>query len=204
MALRLHEIGDASPYQLFLAGKGKSGASFGFMQGDLAAGQPEVKTTFHDILAADGISQNQIENITKKLSVHLIFNPLGPAETKLVNDALAAHSDLVDAMDEQIARNVYDDLDQCLQTAQGAGRAIAPKALIYMALWINMTGPPSSLLKWLGGGNPGLPKPIPKAGSAVDGPAMETYLRATHYYTENPGNLPHMLNSAAAGAAILH
>jgi hypothetical protein len=41
VALRLHEIGDLSPYQLGFAGKGKSGASFGFMQADLAAGQPE-------------------------------------------------------------------------------------------------------------------------------------------------------------------
>ena len=44
--LRMHEIGSASPYKLFFAAKGKSGASFGFMQGDLAAGQPDVTKTF--------------------------------------------------------------------------------------------------------------------------------------------------------------
>jgi len=36
--LRLDEIGGGSPYKLCFAGKGKSGASFGFMQGDMAAG----------------------------------------------------------------------------------------------------------------------------------------------------------------------
>src|SRR4051812_22929089 len=34
-AVRKNEIGDASPYQLSFARKDKSGASFGFMQGDL-------------------------------------------------------------------------------------------------------------------------------------------------------------------------
>ena len=29
---------------------------------------------------------------------------------------------------------------------------------------------------------------------------MENYLRATRYFHENPGNLPHILQSAAAGA----
>ena len=43
LALRLHEIGDASPYALSFAGKGNSGASFGFMQGDMNGGQPEVR-----------------------------------------------------------------------------------------------------------------------------------------------------------------
>ena len=39
-ALRLHEIGDQSPYHLMFAAKGKSGASFGFMPGDLEEGRP--------------------------------------------------------------------------------------------------------------------------------------------------------------------
>jgi hypothetical protein len=41
-ALQVHEIGDETPYRLFFAAKGKSGASFGFMQGDLAGKQPVV------------------------------------------------------------------------------------------------------------------------------------------------------------------
>jgi hypothetical protein len=203
MALRLHEIGDESPYRLSFAAKGVSGASFGFMQGDLAANQPGVKKTFHDALAAAGVAETKIQNLTQRLSVHLISNPLTAAETKLVNDALLASNALVDAMDEAILQGVYNDLDQCAQTADDAGRSIATKALIYMALWINMSGPPTSLLKWLAGKNPGLAKPVPKAGNVVDGPAMEAYLRATSYYSENPQNFPHLLQCAAAGAALL-
>ena len=203
MALRLHEIGDSSPYRLSFAAKGVSGASFGFMQGDLAANQPGVQKTFHDALAAAGVSEAKIKSLTQQLSVHLISNPLTAADTKLVNDALLASKGLVDAMDEDILQGVYGSLDQCTQTATGAGRTIAPKALIYMALWINMSGPPTSLLKWLAGKNPGLTKPIPKAGAVVDGPAMETYLQATSYYSENPHNFPHILQCAAAGAALL-
>lgn len=202
-ALRLHEIGNASPYQLFFAGKGKSGASFGFMQGDLAAGQPEVRQTFRKALAASGVATQDITNIAKRLSVHLIANPLGPGETQRVNDALLVARTLVDAMDESLLSKVRASLDTCIATASGAGHAVAPKALIYMALWINMTGPPTKLLTWLAGSDPGLRKPLPPPGGEVDGAAMEAYLRATDYFSENPGNLAHMLNCAAEGAALL-
>ena len=202
-ALRLHEIGDASPYQLFFAGKGASGASFGFMQGDLAAGQPEVTQTFHDALAIAKFAESQIQAFVQRLSVHLISNPLDVVDTKSVNAALLASRELVDAMDEQILAGVYKDLTRCLQTASDAGRTIAPKAIIFMALWINMSGPPTSLLRWLSGQDPGLSQVIPRAGTMIDGPAMESYLRATAYYRENPGNLPHMLQCAAAGAMML-
>ena len=203
MALRLHEIGDASPYQLSFAGKGKSGASFGFMQGDMEAGQPEVRPTFHDALAAAGIDEPTIAGFAAQLSVPLITCPLATADRDTVNAALLAGSALVDAMDEQILGKVYDSLDTCTARATAAGRGIAAKGLIYMALWINMTGPPSTLLVWLGGGVPAMRKPVPPAGAVVDGPAMETYLGATDYFVENPGNMPHMLQCAAAGAATL-
>ncbi len=202
-ALRLHEIGDSSPYQLFFAGKSKSGASFGFMQGDMAAGQPEVQQTFRQALAAAGAVPNAIASMEKRLSVHLIANPLDFAETTQVNGALLAGRRLVDAMDETILQKVYDSLDTCIAEASASGRSIAPKALIYMALWINMTGPPTKLLIWLAGGDPVLRRPVPPPGQEVDGPTMETYLQATDYYIENPGNLPHMLQCAAAGAAVL-
>ena len=32
---------------------------------------------------------------------------------------------------------------------------------------------------------------------------MEAYLRATSYYSENPGNFPHAMQCAAAGMAVL-
>ena len=80
-------------------------------------------------------------------------------------------------MDTTILANVYDALDACIARAAAAGTTIAPKALIYMALWINMTGPPTSLLVWLGGGMPALRRPVAPAGAVVDGPAMEAISR---------------------------
>jgi hypothetical protein len=203
VALRLHEIGDASPYRLSFAGKGKSGGSFGFMQGDLAAGQTDVTQTFRTAMTAAGISAAQTDSLVQRLSVHLIVNPLSPMETDQVNGALLSSRQLVDKMDESILQNVYGGLDRCVATAGQTSRSIAPKSQIYMALWINMTGPPSKLLIWLSGGNPGLETALPSLGSTVDGPTMEGYLRATSYYTENPGNLPHMLQCAAAGMAAI-
>jgi murein DD-endopeptidase MepM/ murein hydrolase activator NlpD len=202
-ALRLHEIGDASPYQLSFASKGASGASFGFMQGDLAAGQPEVTRTFHDVLSAANFSEQRIEQLTAKLSVHLVGNPLSAVDTSAINSALLASKNLVDAMDEMIFAGVCRDLQQCIDTAAKAGRCIAPKALIYMALWINMTGPPTKLLTWLTGNDPGFGQAVPQAGKLVDGAAIENYLRATSYYVSNPGNFPHLQQCAAAGAAFL-
>lgn len=204
-AMRLHEIGDKSPYQLFFAGKGKSGASFGFMQGDLAAGQAEVKATFRAVLADAGVPKGKATTLEAALSVHVISNPLSTADTKLVNAALASAQGRakVDTMDEGILADIYRHLDKCLATAEAAGRVIEPKAQLYIAMWINMTGPPSTLLNWLAGKSVSMSKPIPKAGPTVTGEAMETYLGATAYYTENPGNMPHLLHCAAAGVAAM-
>lgn len=203
-ALRLHEIGDKSPYQLFFAGKGKSGGSFGFMQGDLAAGQPEVKATFRAILADAGFAAAKSAAIEAKLSVHLLVNPLSGADTTAVNAALSAGRVRVDAMDEGILAEVYAHLDKCIAAASAKGRTIEPKALLYMAMWINMAGPPTTLLDWLGGKAVSLSKPVGKPGTVVTSAAMESYLAATAYYSENPGNMPHLLHCAAAGAAALH
>lgn len=202
-AFRVNELGSASPYQLIFAAKGSAGASFGAMQGDLAAGQANVTKTFHDCLAAAGVSDDKIVTLTAKLSVHLLGNPLSAADTKLVNNALLASKNLVDAMDQQILKGVMKDVDKCISKASGAGRSIEPEALLYIGLWINMSGPPTKLLKWLQGDDPQLPNPIPPAGDGVDVPAIQTYLQATSYYISNPGNWPHMVESVDAGAPLL-
>ena len=54
-ALRMHEIGARSPYEISFAGKGRSGGSFGFMQGDLSAGPAIVRETFRAVLGAAGL-----------------------------------------------------------------------------------------------------------------------------------------------------
>lgn len=205
IALRLHEIGDATPYKLFFAGKGKSGGSFGFMQGDLAAGQPEVRKAFEAILAAAKIASAKVAALEAPLSAHCIDNPLSATDTALVNGALAsaAGRPLVDAMDETILGGVYAGLDKCIAAATAGGRAIEPKALLYMAMWINMSGPPSTLTTWVSGKPVAMASALGPPGGDVDGPAMEAYLRATNYYAENPGNLPHTMQCAAAGMAAL-
>jgi hypothetical protein len=202
-ALRKHEIDDKSPYQLFFAAKGKSGASFGFMQGDLAAGQPEVVKTFRAAMQAANIPSSAIDSLLQRLSVHLIGNPLDPKERDQVNAALAASSALVDAMDEAILGTVYAGIDTCISRAHVTGRSIAPEGQILMAMWINMTGPPSKILAWLDGSDPGLSKPVPAPGPLVDDDSVQTYLRATDYYQTNPQNFPHLLESLAAGIAKL-
>ncbi len=202
-ALQFHEIGDKSPYQLFFAAKGKSGASFGFMQGDLAAQQPIVQRTFHQCLSASRFTEDEINGLARRLSVHLIRNPLSKEETERVNAALNAHRDLVDAMDDAILTGVYGGLDKCLAIAAKAERTIQPLAQLYIAMWINMSGPPSKMLQWLAGEDPQLGVRVEPPGKEVDVTAIQAYLKATSYYRENPRNFDHLEESANAGARKL-
>lgn len=201
-ALRLNEIGNASPYQLSFAGKGKSGASFGFMQGDMAAGPQIVRDTFDRALAAAGMDATTIAGLARQLSIPLFHNPLGQADTQAVNAALNAPAgrQQVDAMDAQLCSGILRSVSTCVSTATAAGKRVDALAQIYMALWINMTGPPSTLLNWLSGQNVFLSRELEAPGLIVDGSEMEAYLRTTTYFSENPNNLPHTLQSAAAGA----
>src|SRR4051812_29268494 len=96
-ALRAHEIGRGSPYRLSFAAKGKSGASFGFMQGDLAAGQTVATRAFRDAMAG-GFTAEEIDRLLRLLSVHSIRNPLTLEETERVNAAFENHRGVVDAM----------------------------------------------------------------------------------------------------------
>ena len=190
LALRTNEIGDDTPYRLYFAGKGNSGASFGFTQGDLAAGQAVVRDTFRNALAAANVAAGQITSFTNRLSVHLTQNPLGSAETSLVNGALASAKGrpLVDAMDEAIFETVCKELDKCVASAQRAGRIIDPEAQIYMLLWINMSGEPTELLDWLEGRPVNLANPVAPPGGTVTVGDIENYLRATKFFSENPRN----------------
>ena len=193
-AMREHEIGSHSPYEISFAAKGKSGGSFGFMQGDLAAGQPIVHQTFRQAMAAAGMPKKKVDDIEKRLSVHLTQSPLTSQEEHDVDAALLASSTLVDAMDESILQTVYGQLDTCINKAAQANRTIAPKAQLYIALWLNMTGPPTRILTWLSGST------LPSIVGEYD---IQGYLRAQSYYIANPGNWPHMVQSVAKGAALL-
>jgi len=204
-ALRLNEIGSASPYQISFAGKGKSGASFGFMQGDLYAGAQFVKDAFSQALTSAGLGEDSARTYLATLATPLFHNPMTPSDTATVNAALSAASGrpVVDAMDDRLCSGVLQSVDHCVATATAAGRGVNALARIYMALWINMTGPPTTLLRWLQGDVVTLRKPLGPAGAMVDGVAMEQYLGATDYFAENPGNFPHTLQSAAGGSLLL-
>lgn len=204
-ALRLHEIGDASPYRISFAGKGKSGGSFGFMQGDLAANQPVVASTFLQVLEAAGVPPATAQSLKSRLSVHTIASPLSPQESALVNNALNSQAGraLVDKMDQAILGNVLDDVRTCMATAAAGGRCISLKALLYIAMWINMSGPPTTLLKWLEGVEVMFDNQvtIPPPGNIVDGIALEYYLQRTHYFSANPANFKRLRQCAADALA---
>src|SRR5262249_39621801 len=118
-------------------------------------------------------------------------------------DALLEGRDHIDAMDVSIMKGVLSDLDKCIAAATAGGSRIGPVAQLYIALWINMTGPPGKLIIWLKGGDPNLTVPIPQPGSLVGEPAIQGYLKATKYFVENPKNWPHMVESVAAGSRKL-
>jgi hypothetical protein len=203
-ALRMHEIGKGTPYKLYFASKGKSGGSFGFMQGDLAAGQKAVTKTFVDVMEASGISNAKTQQLLGLLSKHIIGNPLSPQDTSLVNAALASHMAEVDAMDQDILADVCGGgLQDCMDVAQAHGRTISGKALLYAALWINMSGAPTKLKVWLSGGDPHLNHPVPTAPPTVKGSDIRAYLMATSYYVANPGNAAHLDESVQAGEPLL-
>jgi hypothetical protein len=201
-ALRCNEIGDETPFQLDFAAKGDSGASFGFMQGDMAV-QPIARDTFRAAMTAAGIDPARIDHWVAQLSRHITRNPLSTSDTREINAALAAHSALVDAMDEKILTGVYGSLDECSAAARDGDCAIQPAALIYMALWINMSGKPTTLLKWLRGQDPGLGGSVPRAAPTVTEASIQAYLRATAYFREHPENLPNVIRCASKGATLL-
>ena len=202
-ALRHHEIGGQPDlaYRISFAGKGNSGASFGAMQGDLAAGRPEARKAFLAVLVAARVQPAKIDALAEALigRPHK-RNPLSDADTRLIDAALVASKPLVDAMDAQIAADVHADLDKVAAAAAAAGRWIEPKALLYIANWINMTGPPTTLLKWVAGDSV---SGVATVGKVIDEPAIQAYLQSQKYYRENPATWPHMVKSVEKGARLL-
>lgn len=195
-ALRRHETGDRSPYCLSFAGKGRSGASFGCSQGDLAHGPAAVRRTLRAVLEAAGVAGPRLEAMMAQLTRPVAANPLDPADARLVDAALDTPEGrrLVDAMDAALMADLAGELDRCLAAA--AGRRVTPEAQIVIALWINMSGPPTTLLRWLGGRDVALARPVASPGPVVDAAAVARYLAASAYFIANPRNLAHLLRCA--------
>lgn len=202
--VKTNEIGSDTPYKISFAKKGQSGTSLGFMQGDMNV-QPDAVATLKNALAASGVDPATASRLVKALSgPHPNGNPLSSSDTKIVDDALssAAGRPIVDAMDMRILQDVLDDLDGCIAAAGARAMRIEPKALLYMAPWINMTGAPTTMKKWLGGTHvDGLPPP--PSPPAVTAQNMDGYMKAQKFFRENPKNYEHFTNSVNTGAKRL-
>lgn len=201
--IKQNEIGGGSAYALSYARKGKSGASFGCMQGDTNV-SPLAQGTLQKVLAAGGATAAASARIMAAVSRPLPNgNPLSAADTKFANTALASTKGkaLVDAMDALLLKDVIAGLDACIAAAATRNMQIEPRALLYIPPWINMSGPPSLLKKWLGGQSVLGLSPPPPPELTVD--EMESYLQATAYFQANPRNFAHYQECVAKGAALL-
>jgi hypothetical protein len=200
-AIKQNELGDASPYCLSYARLGQSGASFGIFQGDTNV-NPHARSTLTDVLNAAGVADDAVAAILAAVSKPLPDgNPLSSEDTGTVDAALASDlgRPLVDAMDDQLMQTVLAGIDSCL--AASGSRSIDPEAQLYLALWINMTGAPTTLCRWLEGTEiAGL---APPAGATVSAQDIGNYLQASAYFRENPRNFSHMQASVAAGTGQL-
>jgi len=201
--VRQNEIGAGSPYQLDFAELGKSGASFGFMQGDTNVSSL-ARNTLSQVLAAARTAQPDIDRILAALSQALPNgNPLSDADTTAVNTALSSPAGqvLVNGMDNTLMQGVLEGLDSCSAAAGAVGLTLVPIVYLYIAPWINMTGPPTLLNTYLGGNAVhGVPAPTPPTVTETD---IVAYLQATAYFQIHPRNFQHLQQCVAAGAALL-
>jgi hypothetical protein len=206
-ALRLHEIGSGDPYRLSFAAKGRSGASFGAFQGDVSA-NPRARSTLRAILKAAGVTPQRATAILKRLATKTAANPLSPADQQTVAAALAAPAGraAVDAMDAAILDGLCAAVDDCSAAAAAAGRTIEPMASVYIALWINMAGPPTTLKRWLAGDDvwlDGHARQVVAPGAVITTAAMADYLKATDYFAANPQTFASLANAASASQIML-
>lgn len=202
-AIKQNEIGDASPYQLSYARLGASGASFGVFQGDTNVSHT-ARATLAAALQAAGANATTVARILGLVGQPCPNgNPLSPSDTKLANEALTspAGRQLVDRMDDELLQIVLHGVDTCIASAQSQGRTIDPVAVLYIALWVNMSGPPTILSQWLGG-SPELGL-SPPAGSAVSQQDLESYLHASKFFVLHPKNFAHMQHSVQAAMPLL-
>jgi hypothetical protein len=202
-AIKQNEIGNTSPYRLSYAQFGKSGASFGIFQGDTNVSE-DARATLSQALDAAGADADASTRILAAVSRALPNgNPLSPADTKLANDALSAPEGraLVDQMDHRLLDIVLNELDSSVAAAVSRTLAIDPEAQLYIALWVNMTGAPTTLNRWLAGTTElGV---APPSGPTVTPQDLEAYLLATQYFHLHPRNLVHMEASVTAAQPLL-
>jgi hypothetical protein len=202
-AIAANELGAKSPYELCFAKLGSSGASFGTFQGDCAA-NPRAKSVLGQVLRAAALDAVTIGRITTALEKPCPDgNPLSASDAANVAAALnsSAGKALVDAMDNELMQTVIINTQQAADAAAAKGWPTTPVAILYIALWVNMTGAPSMLCKWITGQKTlGLAPPI---GPTLADSDMQTYLQATSYFQLHPKNFDHFQQSVQSGAQVL-
>jgi hypothetical protein len=202
-ALAVNEVGGniALAYRLSFAGAGSSGASFGIFQNDCAA-NPRAFATLRSILTNAKLSPEPYGRIVAALRVPCRTNPLSPADTALVDAALASVQGRaqVDALDKQSFEVVLADLGVALGAAGVVGNSIEPAAQLAIALWCNMSGRPTLLDTWLGG-NPVTEGRVivARPGNPVTLADIDRYLNSTAFFVEHPQDWPHFAASVVAG-----
>jgi hypothetical protein len=125
-------------------------------------------------------------------------NPLSPEDTDLANAALSSSDGrkLVDQMDDGLLQIVLHGVDSCIAAAQTRSLTIDGIAILYIALWVNMTGPPNMLSRLLSG-TPELGV-SPPSGPRVSQHDIESYLHATKFVVLHPRNFVHLQESVQA------
>lgn len=202
-AIRYNELGTASPYRLSFARLGKSGASFGVFQSDTNVSL-SARTRLEKILRQTGVNAAAVARIMRAISRPCPDgNPLSRADTGTVNTALQScvGQGMVDAIDGALFGVVLDELQSCLEAAAAAHLSISAVAQLYIALWVNMSGEPSSLKHWLVGATVNkVGSPSPPAVTEVD---ITEYLTATKYFRLHPRNFAHMRDAVQAAAPLM-
>jgi hypothetical protein len=202
-AVKQNEIGNASPYCLSYARLGASGASFGIFQGDTNVNHTARATLVRVLQAANADSGATNRILAAVSQACPDGNPLSDDDTACANDALSSDAGraLIDAMDGSLMDVVLGELDTCIAAAGARSLTIAPEALLFIALWVNMTGAPDTLNKWLGGTQEvGLAPPV---GPIVTSQNIQNYLQANTYFRLHPRNFVHMQDSVRAAVAQL-
>lgn len=202
-AIKQNEIGNASPYELSYARLGVSGASFGVFQGDTNVSHV-ARATLGDALTANGTGDDAVTRILGLVGRPCPNgNPLTAEDTALANGALSspAGRQMVDQMDNQLLAVVLSEVDTCIAGAATRNLSLDPAALLYIALWVNMTGPPGTLARWLSG-NPELGL-SPPPGPVVTRQNLESYLHSSKFFMIHPKNFVHMQQSVDVAIPLL-
>ena len=209
-AVRWHETRDlaAEIYAISFAEDGQSGGSFGAMQNDCHA-SGRALSVFTGILLAAKMPIDQRGRVIGLVAAAQRSDPLSPADRAAVNAALESVQGraAVDQLDQSVFRLLLPQLDRCIAAAAAnGGAAIATDAAMGMAIWINASGAPSTLLRWLGGEpvieHAGRPALVAR-GQVIDQAAFTAYLALTLEFSRSPRYIEAMTEAMAIGLAKL-